>query len=47
MCKALIFISKKEYPKAIGELNYLINFLENNIEDDDKTGIGTLSCGIC
>jgi len=43
MCKALIFISKKEYPKAIGELNYLINFLENNIEDDDKTGIGTLA----
>jgi len=43
MCKALIFISKKEYPKAINELNYLINFLENNIEDDDKTGIGTLA----
>ena len=43
MCKALIFISKKEYPKAIDELNYLINFLENNIEDDDKTGIGTLA----
>ena len=43
MCKALIFISKKEYPKAINELNYLINFLEKNIEDDDKTGIGTLA----
>ena len=43
MCKALIFISKKEYPKAIDELNYLINFLEKNIEDDDKTGIGTLA----
>ena len=43
MCKALIFISKKEYPNAIDELNYLINFLENNIEDDDKTGIGTLA----
>jgi tetratricopeptide (TPR) repeat protein len=43
MCKALIFISKKEYTKAIGELNYLINFLENSIEDDDKTGIGTLA----
>ena len=43
MCKALIFISKKEYSKAVNELNYLINFLENNIEDDDKTGIGTLA----
>ena len=43
MCKALVFISKKEYSKAIDELNYLINFLENNIEDDDKTGIGTLA----
>ena len=43
MCKALIFISKKEYPKAIDELNYLITFLENNIEDDDKTVIGTLA----
>ncbi len=43
MCKALIFISKKEYPKAVDELNYLISFLENNVEDDDKTGIGTLA----
>ena len=43
MCKALVFISKKKYSKAIDELNYLINFLENNIEDDDKTGIGTLA----
>ena len=43
MCKALIFISKKEYTKATEELNYLINFLENNLEDDDKTGIGTLA----
>jgi len=43
MCKALIFISKKEYSKAIDELNYLISFLENNVENDDKTGIGTLA----
>ena len=43
MCRALIFISKNEYTKAIDELNYLINFLENNVEDDDKTGIGTLA----
>ena len=43
MCKALIFISQKEYTKANSELNYLINFLEKNVNDDDKTGIGTLA----
>ena len=43
MCKALVFISQKKYFEATQELNYLINFLEKNIEDDDKTGIGTLA----
>jgi len=43
MCKALVFISKKEYVEAIRELDYLISFLESNLEDDDKTGIGTLA----
>ena len=43
MCRALVFISKKEYVEAIRELDYLINYLENNLEDDDKTGIGTLA----
>ena len=43
MCRALIFISKKEYLRASTELNYLITFLEKNIEPDDKTGIGTLA----
>ena len=43
MCKALVFISKKEYLKATEELDYLISFLENNIEEDDKTGTGTLA----
>ena len=43
MCKALVFISKKEYLKATEELDYLISFLENNIEEDDKTGMGTLA----
>ena len=28
MCKALVFISKKEYFKATEELNYLIRYLE-------------------
>jgi len=43
MCKALIYISQKEYSQATKELNYLINFLEANVEDNDKTGYGTLA----
>jgi len=43
MCKALVFISEKKYVEAIRELDYLISFLEKNLEDDDKTGIGTLA----
>ena len=43
MCKALVFISQKMYLEANEELNYLINFLEKTIEDDDLTGIGTLA----
>ena len=43
MCKALVFISQKMYKEANDELNYLINFLEKTIEDDDRTGIGTLA----
>ena len=43
MCKALVFISQKMYPEANEELNYLINFLEKNLKDDDPTGIGTLA----
>ena len=43
MCKALVFISQKNYTLAINELDYLINFLEGNISSDDKTGIGTLA----
>ena len=43
MCKALVFISQKMYLEANQELNYLINFLEKTIEDDDLTGIGTLA----
>jgi len=43
MCKALVFISQKMYTEANEELNYLINFLENNIAEDDATGIGTLA----
>jgi len=43
MCKALVFISQKMYVEANEELNYLINFLEKTVEDDDLTGIGTLA----
>ena len=43
MCKALVFISQKKYPEANEELTNLINFLEKNVQDDDKTGIGTLA----
>ena len=43
MCKALVFISQKKYAKANKELNYLIIFLEKNLEEDDTTGVGTLA----
>jgi len=43
MCKALVFISEKKYAKADNILSNLIIFLEKNLEDDDKTGIGTLA----
>jgi len=43
MCKALVFIAEKKYKKASDELDYLINFLETNLQVDDKTGKGTLA----
>jgi len=43
MCKALVYISQKQYREASDQLDYQINFLEKNLEDDDKTGIGTLA----
>ena len=43
MCKALVFISEKKYVKANNVLSNLIIFLEDNLADDDKTGIGTLA----
>ena len=43
MCRALVFISQKMYLEATEELNYLINFLEKTVENDDPTGIGTLA----
>ena len=43
MCRALVFISQKKYLEANEELTNLINFLEKNVKEDDKTGIGTLA----
>ncbi len=43
MCKALVFISEKKYIEADKVLTSLIIFLEKNLEDDDKTGKGTLA----
>ena len=43
MCKALVFISEKKYVEAGNTLSNLIIFLEKNLEDDDKTGKGTLA----
>ncbi len=43
MCKALVFISEKKYIEADTVLTSIIIFLEKNLEEDDKTGIGTLA----
>ena len=44
MCKALVFISEKKYIRSRSKFYIiLIIFLEKNLEDDDKTGIGTLA----
>jgi len=43
MCKALVYISQKDYLRAEETLNSLIVFLKKNLEDDDKTGVGTLA----
>ena len=43
MCKALVFISEKKYTESDRVLSNLIVYLEKNLEDDDKTGIGTLA----
>ena len=43
MCRALVFISEKRYIEAGNTLNNLIIFLKKNLEDDDRTGIGTLA----
>ena len=43
MCRALVFINKKEYVNATKELTALIEFLNKTLQDDDLTGKGTLA----
>ena len=43
MCRALVFINKKEYLDATKELTALIEFLNKTLQDDDLTGKGTLA----
>ena len=43
MCKALVYISQKDYINANKELDSLINFLEKTLTEDDLTGKGTLA----
>ena len=43
MCRALVFINKKEYANATKELTALIEFLNKTLQDDDLTGKGTLA----
>lgn len=43
MGRALVFIQSERYPEAIAELDYLVDFLSENLEDDDLTGRGVLA----
>ncbi len=43
MCRALVYINKKNYEIAESELTTLINFLKRTLKDDDLTGKGTLA----
>jgi len=43
MGRALVFIARKQYPKAIAELDYLVKFLNRTLEADDKTGRAVLA----
>lgn len=43
MGRALVFIQTERYRQAIDELDFLIEYLHENLEPDDTTGIGTLA----
>ena len=43
MGRALVFIQTERYEEALGELGYLIEYLERTLEEDDATGRGALA----
>jgi tetratricopeptide (TPR) repeat protein len=43
MGRALVFIQTERYDEAIAELDYLIQFLNENLEPNDPTGRGVLA----
>lgn len=43
MGRALVFIARQEHQAAVNELNYLIDYLETNLDPDDGTGRATLA----
>jgi tetratricopeptide (TPR) repeat protein len=43
MGRALVFIQGERYPEAIAELDYLIDFLNRDLAEDDRTGRGVLA----
>ena len=43
MGRALVFIQTESYPEATAELDHLIAFLRDTLEDDDLTGRGALA----
>lgn len=43
MGRALVFIDRQQYDLAVSELTFLIEFLETNLETDDRTGRAALA----
>ena len=43
MGRAIVYLQTARYPEAEAELTYLINYLTNNVEPDDPTGIAVLA----
>ena len=43
MGRALVYIQTEDYQRALAELDYLIDYLDGNLEPDDTTGVGVLA----
>lgn len=43
MGRAIVFLQTEDYEEAEAELRYLIDYLEETLEDDDTTGRGALA----